>query len=200
MEREKDLIEQTLAGSSAAYAELYEQTAGELYKLVRLLVGNTEDAQDVMQETYLQAHRNLHRFDRDRTFRPWLTGIAMRQVKDCRRKRWLQARRIGRMAQYNRRTEEADFSSASAERLDRGEWIERIERLPYKLQQVVILKYLNDYAQEEIADILDIPLGTVKSRVHAALERLRKSEPKLLQQVKSESAENASLKTGGRYS
>jgi len=200
MEQEKDLIERILAGSSAAYAELYEQTAGDLYKLIRLLVGNTEDAQDVMQETYLQAHRNLHRFDRDRAFRPWVTGIALRQVKACRRKRWLQARRIGRAAQYNRRTEEADFANESAERLDRGEWIERIERLPYKLRQIVILKYLNDYAQEEIAEILGIPLGTVKSRVHAALERLRKSGPKPFEQESLDSAENAHLKTGGRYS
>ncbi|OWA34844.1 RNA polymerase subunit sigma [Saccharibacillus sp. O16] len=200
MEQERDLIERTLAGSSAAYAELYERTAGELYKLIRLLVGNTEDAQDVMQETYLQAHRNLHRFDRDRAWRPWLTGIALRQVKAHRRKRWLQAQRIGRAVQYNRRTEEADFSNESVERLDRGEWIERIERLPYKLQQIVILKYLNDYAQEEIAEILNIPLGTVKSRVHAALERLRKNEPKLSQQAQSESVESPHLKTGGRYS
>ncbi|GGO02520.1 sigma-70 family RNA polymerase sigma factor [Saccharibacillus kuerlensis] len=196
-EEQQDLIERTLAGSSAAYAELYNQTAGELYKIIRLLVGNAEDAQDVMQETYLQVHRNLHQFDRNRAFRPWLTGIALRQVKACRRKRWMQVRKVGRAAQYGRETQEADFSGQSAERLDRGEWIERIGRLPYKLRQIVVLRYLNDYAQEEIAEMLGIPTGTVKSRIHAALERLRKNEPMRLQQSKSEPAKERSLKTGG---
>ncbi|OWR30524.1 RNA polymerase subunit sigma [Saccharibacillus sp. O23] len=175
MKRNTDLdglIARTLNGETMAYAEVYEQTSDSLYQTIRFLVGNAEDAQDIVQETYLEAHRYLHRFDRSRPFRPWLMGIALRQTKACRKRRWLQLRKIGKAAQYGRAQEE-DFSGQIADRLDYNGLAEQIERLPYKLKQIIVLRYLNDYSQEEMAETLNIPLGTVKSRIHTALERLR---------------------------
>ena len=74
------LVKRTLEGSTEAYSDLYEQTSGELYKLIRFLLRNAEDAKDVTQETYLQAYRSLHRFDQSREFRRWYLVNATSKV------------------------------------------------------------------------------------------------------------------------
>lgn len=193
-----DLIVRTLNGETIAYSELYEQTSDSLHQTVRFLLGNAEDAQDVVQETYLQAHRYLHRFDRSRQFRPWLMGIALRQTKACRKRRWLQLRKIGKAAQHSQ-AQEDDFSGRIADRLDHNGLAERIESLPYKLKQIIVLRYLNDYSQDEMAEMLNIPLGTVKSRIHTALERLRKEESLIRSQMQSrEGAAEATAKSSAK--
>lgn len=169
------LVKRTLEGDAEAYTDLYEQTAKELYKIIRFLLRNAEDAKDVTQETYLQAYRSLHRFDQSREFRPWLTGIALRQVNAHRRRRVLQWKKAATAA-CQEKVREEDFAGALVDRLSDGGWAARIDELPYKLRQVVLLRYLNDFSQEEVAEILGIPVGTVKSRIHSALERLRKIE------------------------
>ncbi len=68
------------------------------------------------------------------------------------------------------------FSNDVVSKISNQKLIELIHKLPYKLKQVIILRYLHDYSQEEVAQILHIPIGTVKSRIHAALKKLRQKE------------------------
>lgn len=102
-------------------------------------------------------------------------GIVMRQVSAYRRKRWMRFR-IAKKAEIQPQQNEHDFANDVIARLSSQHLLTMMEQLPYKLKQVVILKYLHDHSQEEIAAILDIPVGTVKSRTNAALKKLRQKQ------------------------
>ncbi|AJS60104.1 sigma-70 family RNA polymerase sigma factor [Paenibacillus sp. IHBB 10380] len=171
----KKLIELTLAGSREAYSELYEITIRDVYKAVHFLVREPSDVDDAVQEIYIQVHRSLGQFDVSRPFRPWLMGLVMRQIHAYRRKRWTHLRIINKAEQVDQAME-YDFANEVVDKISNRSLLASVDRLSYKLKQVVILHYLNEYAQEEIATILDIPLGTVKSRIHAALQKLRQKQ------------------------
>ncbi|WP_150265555.1 sigma-70 family RNA polymerase sigma factor [Paenibacillus tepidiphilus] len=168
------LIERTLAGSREAFAELYEATVHDVYQTVRFFVSVPSDAEDVVQEIYLEVHRSLGRFDLGRPFRPWLMGVAMRQIKAHRRKGWRQFRILEKAGAGSRLVEEEDIARKVVERLSNRPLLDSVHALSFKLQQVVILHYGQECSQEEIAAILGIPPGTVKSRIHAALQKLRR--------------------------
>ncbi|WP_214627742.1 sigma-70 family RNA polymerase sigma factor [Paenibacillus agaridevorans] len=167
------LAAEALAGGREAYSRLYSETVREVYQTVRFLVREASDADDVVQDIYLAMFRSFPRYDPARPFRPWLMGIAMRQIRNHRRKRWMQLR-IAKKAEAVQQTAEYDFSGDITDRLSRNSLAQNVEKLPYKLKQTVILHYFHEYTQEEIALILGIPLGTVKSRIHAALQTLRR--------------------------
>ena len=77
-------------------------------------------------------------------------------------------------AEEQRKPVQIDFSNDVVSKISNQKLIELIHKLPYKLKQVIILRYLHDYSQEEVAEILHIPIGTVKSRIHAALKTTSK--------------------------
>lgn len=166
------LIALTLAGSREAFSEIYETTIRDVYQTVHFLVRDSSEVDDIVQEIYIQVHRSLEQFDTNRPFKPWLMGVAMRQIHAYRRKRWTHLRILKKAEQVNE-VMESDFTSEVVDRLSNRRLLASVERLPFKLKQVIILHYLNEYSQEESAAILGIPLGTVKSRIHAALHKLR---------------------------
>jgi len=102
-------------------------------------------------------------------------GLVMRQIHAYRRKRWTHLRIVKKAENYHDAMA-YDFSNEVADKLTNRSLLATVDRLPYKLKQVVILHYLSEYSQEEIANILVIPLGTVKSRIHAALQKLRQKQ------------------------
>lgn len=166
------LIALTLAGSREAFSELYETTIRDVYQTVHFLVREKSEVDDIVQEIYIQMRRSLERFDVNRPFRPWLMGITMRQVQAYRRKRWTRLR-ILKKAEQADPVLEPEFTSEVVDRISNRSLLASVESLPYKLKQVIILHYLNELSQEESAAILGIPLGTVKSRISAALNKLR---------------------------
>ncbi|WP_020616350.1 sigma-70 family RNA polymerase sigma factor [Paenibacillus daejeonensis] len=167
------LAKLVLAGQDEAYGQIYERTVKDVYRTVYYLVGNRADTEDIVQDSYLQFHRSLRLYDPSRPLRPWLMGVVMRQVRSYRRGRWMQFRFSGRSERLHDRREE-DFSGEVVDHLTNRALLEGVSRLSFKLQQVITLHYLSEYTQEEIAEILDIPVGTVKSRIHAGLSKLRK--------------------------
>ncbi|EJS12662.1 sigma-70 family RNA polymerase sigma factor [Bacillus cereus VDM062] len=170
-----DLIQLTLSGNKEAYSELYDKTIQEVYKTAHFLIEDKADIDDVVQEIYIQLYESLRKYDSEKPFRPWLIGLAIKKIHSYRRKRWMRLR-IVKKAEEQRKPVEIDFSSDVVSKISNQKLIELIHKLPYKLKQVIILRYLHDYSQEEVAQILHIPIGTVKSRIHAALKKLRQKE------------------------
>ncbi|MDM5427502.1 sigma-70 family RNA polymerase sigma factor [Bacillus mycoides] len=170
-----DLIQLTLSGNKEAYSELYDKTIQEIYKTAHFLIEDKADVDDVVQEIYIQLYESLRKYDSEKPFRPWLIGLAIKQIHSYRRKRWMRLR-IVKKAEEQRKPVQIDFSSDVGSKISNQKLIELIHKLPYKLKQVIILRYLHDYSQEEVAQILHIPIGTVKSRIHAALKKLRQKE------------------------
>lgn len=169
------LAAKAFAGSREAYGRLYSETIKEVYQTVRFLTREASETDDIVQDIYLAMFRSFPRYDPARPFRPWLMGIAMRQIRNHRRKRWKQLR-IVKKAEEMKQTAENDFAGDVADRLSRLPLAQSVEKLSYRLKQVVILHYFHEYTQEEISLILDIPIGTVKSRIHAALQALRRKQ------------------------
>ncbi|QWH17441.1 sigma-70 family RNA polymerase sigma factor [Bacillus mycoides] len=170
-----ELIQLTLSGNKEAYSELYDKTIQEVYKTAHFLIEDKADIDDVVQEIYIQLYESLRKYDSEKPFRPWLIGLAIKQIHSYRRKRWMRLR-IVKKAEEQRKPVQIDFSSDVVSKISNQKLIELIHKLPYKLKQVIILRYLHDYSQEEVAQILHIPIGTVKSRIHAALKKLRLKE------------------------
>jgi len=170
-----NLIQLTLSGNKEAYGELYDKTIQEVYKTAHFLIGDKTDVDDVVQEIYIQLYESLRKYDNEKPFRPWLIGLAIKQIHSYRRKRWMRLR-IVKKAEEQRKPVQIDFSNDIVSKISNQKLIELIHKLPYKLKQVIILRYLHDYSQEEVAEILHIPIGTVKSRIHAALKKLRQIE------------------------
>ncbi len=169
------LIQLVLSGRQEAYSELYEKTVQDVYKTVHFLIAEKTDVDDVVQDIYIQVYESLSQFDRNRPFRPWLIGIAIRKIHGYRRSKWKRLR-IMKKAEGQKQAIEFDFSNDLVDKMSNHRLIELINTLPYKLKQVVILHYLNEHSQQEVASILNIPLGTVKSRTNAALKKLRQKE------------------------
>lgn len=170
------LISKILLGNKQSYEELYEYTIHYIYKNVHFLIDEKDDVDDLVQDIYIELYKSLSSFDGSKKFKSWLTGIVIRQVQAYRRKRWMRLR-IVKKAELQKNVDENDFSNIIIEKLSNQHVIDSVNQLPYKLKQVIILRYLNDYSQEEVASILEIPLGTVKSRINAALKKLRSKEP-----------------------
>lgn len=174
MEEEiNQLINATLSKDKLAFGKLYDLSIDDVYMTIHFLMEDKEEVDDVVQETYLQVYKNLKKFDQTKSFKRWITGIAIKQVRSHRRKRWRTLRILKKVEQF----EEPPSVRKTDEQLDRvydDSFIELIKQLSFKQKQVVILHYFHEYSQEEIAQILNIPIGTVKSRIHAALTKLRK--------------------------
>ncbi|ACK95176.1 sigma-70 family RNA polymerase sigma factor [Bacillus thuringiensis] len=170
-----NLIQLTLSGNKEAYSELYDKTIQEVYKTAHFLIEDKTDVDDVVQEIYIQLYESLRKYDSEKPFRPWLIGLAIKQIHSYRRKRWMRLRII-KKAEEQRKPVQIDFSNDVVSKISNKKLIELIHKLPYKLKQVIILRYLHDYSQEEVAQILHIPIGTVKSRIHSALKKLRQKE------------------------
>lgn len=168
----KQIIKLVLSGNQQAYSELYDRTIQDIYKSVHFLIEEKADVDDLIQDIYIQAYNSLKKYNCEKPFKPWLLGIAMKQIHGYRRKNWMRFRIAKKATEYESGTV-FDFSNDIVDKIANQQLINLVNELPYKLKQVIILRYLNDYSQEEVAKILEIPLGTVKSRINAALKKLR---------------------------
>ncbi|MEO1614548.1 MAG: RNA polymerase sigma factor [Planctomycetota bacterium] len=171
------------SGDRSLFNQLMGRYQREIYSYLRRYIGSTELAEDAFQGTFLQVHLKCSKFDSTRRFRPWLYAIATNQAIDVQRRN-----KRHRMVSLDRTPGESDQRNASwAERLvggsidpltaaalqENGAWMqESIASLGEPMQQVIQLVYYQGLKYREAADVLGIPVGTVKSRLHAAVQRL----------------------------
>ena len=177
---DEQLLAEYREGERASFAKLMERYQRELYHFLVRFLGNRAAAEDVFQETSLQVHQSAEQFDPQRRFRPWLFTIAANKARDLIRS---QARRPTNplQATINPGDDESgefmDLMSATQELpdqpLQRQELQESVQRtvmtMPEHLREILLLSYFHQFPYKQISDILDIPLGTVKSRLHAAV-------------------------------
>ncbi len=156
----------------------------ELYRYLARYLGDKSLADDVFQNTFLQVHLKRGLYETGRPVRPWLYSIATHQAVDALRKA---GRHPTVSLDLRSSTGESEPSAlvdllvsetpgplANLQGEERKEWVRRsIEKLPEPLRQTLILAYYEDLKYREIADVLKIPVGTVKSRLHAALAKLQ---------------------------
>jgi RNA polymerase sigma-70 factor (ECF subfamily) len=176
---DEQLLAQYARGDQRAIAELIHRYQQELFAFLYRFVSDSNVADDLFQETFIQVHRNAGGFDPERKFRPWLFTIAANKARD-------HLRAMGRHT-----AQSLDNTAGSSEDgttfldfldsgvapppmdLQRMESIAAVQAvlsgLPEHYREVLIMSYFHQFAYKEMADMLHIPLGTVKSRLHAAL-------------------------------
>jgi RNA polymerase sigma-70 factor (ECF subfamily) len=184
---DEELLESFRLGRREAFGELVRRYQGELYGYLRRYLGDGNLAEDVFQNTFLQVFTKIGKFESGRRVRPWLYTIATHQAIDA-------LRRNGRhqALSLDQKREEWSGSALShllemleardVDPLEQVQAEERrrlvrasVDRLPDFLRQVVILAYYQGLKYQDVADIMGIPVGTVKSRLHAALVKLQEA-------------------------
>ncbi len=180
-----ELLSRYAAGEEAAFREIVNRYKNSLYAFLKQFLNRPDLVEDVFQETFLQLFTSRESFDRSRPLRPWLFTIAANKAKDALRK-WQRtaAVPIGTIAD----SEELSFgdvlnaltsdSIMPSENLEKTETALRVEQvianMPENLREILILAYFNKFSYKQMAEILSIPIGTVKSRLHTAVGRFAK--------------------------
>ena len=177
------LLEYRQTGNRELYAQLVYRYERELFNYLRRYLGNAEMAEDAFQGAFLQVHLKCEQFQEGRKFRPWLYTIATNQAIDARRRnkrhrmvsldtpRDQDYESVGRLVNLLESDMQGPADSAvSAERV---KIVRRsLDELPENLQSVIQLVYYQGMKYREAAEVLEIPVGTVKSRLHAAITKL----------------------------
>lgn len=170
---EVQLLERCRRGDLGAFEELYKAHSGRLYSLACRMLGNTADAEDLLQEIFLSAHRKLDSFRGDSALGTWLYRLGMNQILDHVRSR------AGRAGQVTDGLDDASaIADASGHRLadraiDRIDLERALAELPDGCRAAFLLHDVEGLEHREVADVLGIAEGTSKSQVHKARLRLR---------------------------
>lgn len=174
MTSDRELIQKLQSGSLQALGDLYDRHQRMVYRTALVITGDPDAAADLLQDVFLRLHRFADRIDPDRPLEPWLyrmtTNLAYTWVKKSQR--WLPS--IEEVADWL--IGSVRVSIRAANELDE-EWQQvqqAISCLPLPQRVVVVLYYVDDLSLQEISEILDIPLGTVKSRLFYGREVLKK--------------------------
>ena len=192
---DETLLQEYVAGQTASFELLVRRHTRELFQFVMRFTRSSMAAEDVVQETFLQVHLSANRFDFSRRFKPWLFTIGANKARDYLRSR-VRKREVPIDAPVSGDGDEgqrfveliADEGSTPQDELgleEKRRLVKSIvDGMPPKLWEVLVLAYYHRFPYKDIADVVDVPVGTVKSRLHAAIadfgERYRaalKEEP-----------------------
>ena len=179
-------IKQVLKGDHDAFGEIVELFKDKIFHLCYRMLGNRHEAEDMAQEAFVRAFVNIQSFNQSRKFSTWLYRIATNVCIDRIRKKkpdfFLDAEVSGTdgLTLYSQIPSEGKAPEAEIETLELQEVVQReISRLPDIYRVVIVLRYMDDLSLKEISEILEMPLGTVKTRIHRGREALRKQLHKM---------------------
>jgi RNA polymerase sigma-70 factor (ECF subfamily) len=173
---DRRLIAECLGGRRDAFGELVSRYQSRLYNAAHRLLGNPEDAADVVQDSFLNAYLSLHAFKGDAEFFTWLYRIAFNTAISLkRRKRAAVSLETGADGAIDPDDPSEYIRPGAA--LERSEDEARLyaalDRLSYEHREVLVLKDIDGLKYEAIAEILGVPIGTIRSRLHRARLELR---------------------------
>ncbi|MCB0278380.1 MAG: sigma-70 family RNA polymerase sigma factor [Calditrichaeota bacterium] len=177
-----DIIKRALNNDQAAYRELLTKYQHRVLILVKKIIYDAQEADDLTQEAFIKAFNNLQSFNFEFAFSTWLFKIATNNCIDYLRKKRLKTFSMNKSIQQKdgeTQQEYADSTPTIEREMIQTETskqiMDAIEKLPPKYRQAIIMRHNEEKSYEEIAEILDLPLGTVKARIFRARELLNKS-------------------------
>ncbi|KQU19386.1 RNA polymerase subunit sigma [Bacillus sp. Leaf13] len=177
----KERINQVLKGDHNAFGEIVELYKDKVFQICFRMLGNRQEAEDLAQEAFVRAFVNIRSFNVQMKFSTWLYRIATNLCIDRLRKKkpdyYLDAEVSGTegLNMYSQIASDMAKPEDEVESLELQETIQvEIMKLPEKYRSVIVLKYIEELSLKEISEILDLPVGTVKTRIHRGREALRK--------------------------
>lgn len=162
-------IKRAMNGDKQAFINIIEEHKIELYKVMKAILQNEDDVCDAMQETLIDIYENIHKLQKEKYFKTWATRIAINECYHIIRKQKINQDKI---VKIQTETVAQEKENSSIEKTD----IEiAISKLDKDLRVVVVMYYYNNLKVNDIAEVLQIPAGTVKSRLSRARESLYES-------------------------
>jgi RNA polymerase sigma-70 factor, ECF subfamily len=182
---EQDLLRRYVAGDKDAFQEIVTIYKDQLYAFLRRFLNQQQLVEEAFQETFLQLYRSRKTFERDRPLRPWLFTIAANKARDTLRKQQRQETvSISAMAEPTELSIDDVMNSLKsyeitpydeAAKTEQAERVRQIiDNMPENLREILIFAYFEQFSYKQMADILSIPIGTVKSRLHTAIVHFTK--------------------------
>ncbi|MBK8987811.1 MAG: RNA polymerase sigma factor [Chloroflexi bacterium] len=177
------LIQRCLAAEELAYVALYNEYAEMIYRLNFSLLQHREDAEEVLQDSFEYAFRQLRQYDPHKaSFKTWLYRIAISRCRNKRRRKWLPTFSLSQLLPREDVADEQTPTPPEAAQLNARQQMvwQALQELSPKLRETAVLRYYENLTYPEIAAILDIPTKTAESRMrlaHAALRELLAEEP-----------------------
>ncbi len=174
LELELELIIRAKQGDFKAFESLYKMHKTAIYRTALAITGNRSMAEEILQETFLRAFKHINKIYEDTPLSPWLYRVAVNLAYDLTAKRrrrltvldtlksWLA---VAPLSLPERKMEERELQELI---------YEAINKLEFRQRSTLILFYLQDFSLQEIAEIMECPVGTVKSRLHYARINLRR--------------------------
>lgn len=168
---DRRLVELVLEGDNAAFEYLFNRYRDAIHRLlVQRLNGGTNDADDLLQETFVKVYINLHRYNPEYTFGQWVYSIARNTFIDFVRRRQDD---LSIDERFSAPAASGPTPEESFIRLQQRTQIEQyLERLSPRYRTLIIMRFFEEYSYEEIAAKLSLPLGTVKTQIHRARGRM----------------------------
>ena len=177
---EQGLLSRYVAGDKDAFEEILTRYKNQLYAFLRRFLNNQQLVEEAFQETFLQLYQSRKTFEKDKPLRPWLFTIAANKARDSLRKQQRhETVSIGAMAEPAELSIDDVVNSLKSYEItpyDEAEIAERAEKvrqiiseMPENLREILILAYFEQFSYKHMAQILSIPIGTVKSRLHTAV-------------------------------
>lgn len=177
LDGEAEIAARARQGDHEAFEMLVRAYEGIVYNIAYHMCYDSDEAFDLTQEVFLRLHENFRLFDPTRPFRPWFLRLATNTMINKRhRKRGTISLDIGEDSTMAANVPDMTAESAyeKALRTEMAEFVQKaIEKLPEHYRVIVTLRYLEGLAYEELAEVLDIPMGTVKVRLFRARDRLK---------------------------
>jgi RNA polymerase sigma-70 factor (ECF subfamily) len=170
------LIDCCLAGDESMYGVLYGKLSGMIYRLTYGLLQNKEDAEEVLQDSFEYAFRNLHRFDgRKSAFKTWLYQIALSRCRNKRRRKWLPSFSLNQLLGQDVTDTETPLpdETLALSGEQKAVW-QALKQLSPKLRETALLRYYEGLTYGEIGDIVGVPAKTAESRMRLAHQELKK--------------------------
>ena len=164
-------VEAARAGDKGCFAQVYESIAPDLYKVALYTLGNSYDAEDVVSETFIEAYKGIANLRDPSSFKPWMMKILSVRCK----------RKIAEYVKHKNTFDIENFMASLSDEVDLSSDISEqvtvtgaLSRLSSSERQIIALSVLQGYTTKEIAKILGSPQGTISSKLHRALAKLRK--------------------------
>ncbi len=177
-----ELVRKARQGDSKAYDQLVVMYKDIVYSIVYRMVHNKQEAEDLTQEAFIKAYKSMASFNEDYAFSTWLFKIATNNCIDFFRKRKLKTYSMNQSVHY--KDEEVQHEYADDEPTIESELVasersrmitKAIDKLPEKYKVVIIMRHQKEYSYDQIAEELNLPLGTIKARIFRGREMLNKA-------------------------
>jgi RNA polymerase sigma-70 factor (ECF subfamily) len=180
-----ELLQSYMNGDESAFREIVGRYKNSLYAFLKQFLNRMDLVEDVFQETFLQLFTSRESFDPSRPLRPWLFTIAANKAKDALRKaQRTSAVPIGTISESQEMSFDEMLDSLSSDNtmpydeLERNETAARVNdvmsQMPESLREILTMAYFSKFSYKQMAEMLSIPIGTVKSRLHTAVARFAK--------------------------